>query len=189
MAAFGAKYMKWAVITKEEDGKLPTYGEAKTLGALVKADLTVNFASGELYADDKLQEKLDEFVSGSLAAEVDELDDEIAGAIYGATVNEEGEKIDNTADNVPYGGLAYYKTLMKNGKKFYRAYFYPKTKAALGNDNAATKANGITFATAPVSFTVYEPNTGDWRYTFRADEEKDVVDWIDKKLSGTAAAG
>lgn len=185
MAAFGAKYFKYAKIKEEKKNQLPTYDADKTmmLGGLVKADLTVNFASGETYADDMLAEKAEEFISGSIAAEVDELEDETASVIYGAKINELGEKADNTGDSAPYGGLAYYKCLMKNGAKFYRGYYYPKVKAALGNDSAATKSSSITFATTPINFTVYEPDTGDWRYTKKFDTEAEVREWIDKKLS------
>lgn len=185
MAAFGAKYIKYAVIKTEEENKLPAYDAQKTkmIGSLVKADLTVNFASGELYADDLLAEKAEEFISGNIAVEVDELDDEVASVIYGATVNEQNEKVDNTGDNAPYGGLGYIKTLMKKGTKYYRAYYYPKVRAALGNDNTATKSSSITFSTTPVNFTVYEPKTGDWRYTKKFDTEAEAKAWIDSKLS------
>lgn len=190
MAAFGAKYFKYAAIKNEEAGKLPTYDaeKAKILGALVKADLTLNFASGELYADDILGEKAEEFISGNIAAEVDELDDETASIIYGSKINGQMEKVDNTADDAPYGGLAYVKCLMKKGKKFYRGYFYPKVRAALGNDSASTKSGSITFATTPINFTVYEPVTGDWRYTKKFDTEEEAKAWIDSKLSNAAEA-
>ncbi|MCM1026524.1 MAG: hypothetical protein NC432_08795 [Roseburia sp.] len=184
MAAFGAKYINFAKIDREEKGKLPTYGSEKiSLGLLVKADLTVNFATGEMYADDRLAEKMEEFVSGSLAVEVDELEDKDASIIYGSKINGQGEKTDNTGDSAPYGGVAYYKSLSKDNKKFYRGYFYPKARAALGNDNAATKSNSITFATTPITFTVYEPENGDWRYTKRFDTEEEARAWVDAKLS------
>ena len=159
MAAFGAKYIKYAAIKTEEENKLPAYDAQKTkmIGSLVKADLTVNFASGELYADDLLAEKAEEFISGNIAVEVDELDDEVASVIYGATVNEENEKVDNTGDNAPYGGLGYI--------------------------NTATKSCSITFSTTQVNFTVYEPKTGDWRYTKKFNTEAEAKAWIDSKLS------
>lgn len=187
MAAFGAKYIKFAKINKEERGELPTYesGKVITLGDLVKADLTVNFATGELYADDKLAEKVEEFISGSIAAEVDEMDEEEASVIYGEKINEQGERMDHAGDSAPYGGLAYYKTLVKNGVKFFRGYFYPKVRAALGNDNAATKSSSITLATTPITFTVHEPENGNWRYVKKFDSETEVRAWVDAKLSNT----
>lgn len=53
----------------------------------------------------------------------------------------------------------------------------------LQEDNKNMKPNSITFATTPINFTVYEPDTGDWRYTKKFDTEAEVQAWIDKKLS------
>ncbi len=190
MAAFGAKYPKFAQISGEEDGKLPVYNREKSLllGELVKADLAVEFASGELYASDRLCEKTDEFISGSIAMEVDELKNKDAVVLYGSKINESGEKVDNSQDVIPYGGLGYIKSLMKNGKKFYRGYYYPKVKAVMGNDNAASKQKSITFTTTPITFTVYEPVTGDWRYTKEFDSVSDAEGWVDVKLNLADAA-
>ena len=71
MAQFGAKRPIFAPTKTTPDNALPTYDYEKvvTVGKLVKADLTVTNASGELYADDALAEKVDMFASGSLALE------------------------------------------------------------------------------------------------------------------------
>ena len=61
MAAFGAKYIKFAPIKTEPATGMPTYDAPVTLGDLVKAELTINLASGEIYGDDRLVEKLEEF--------------------------------------------------------------------------------------------------------------------------------
>lgn len=76
MAQFGAKRPIFAPTKTTPDGALPTYDYEKvvTVGKLVKADLTVTNASGELYADDALAEKVDMFASGSLALETDDKD-------------------------------------------------------------------------------------------------------------------
>ena len=54
MASFGAKYPHFSKIKTEPDDALPTYEGPVNIGRLVKADLTVNLASGKLYADDEL---------------------------------------------------------------------------------------------------------------------------------------
>ena len=71
MAQFGAKRPIFAPTKTTPDNALPTYDyeHVVTVGKLVKADLTVTNASGELYADDALAEKVDMFASGSLALE------------------------------------------------------------------------------------------------------------------------
>ncbi len=187
MAAFGAKYIKFAPINAEPDAALPQYGEAIRIGALVRADLTVNLASGEIYGDDVLDERVEEFVSGTLAVEVTDLEDEKEKVIFGSSLGEGGELKDNTKDAIPYGGLSYIKTLIRGGKKKYRAYYYPKVKAVMGNDSAATKSSSITLASSSLSFTIFEPKTGDWRYRKTFDEEAAAKAYVDEKLAGTSA--
>ena len=187
MAAFGAKYIRFAPVSAEPDAALPQYGEGIQIGALVRADLTVNLASGEIYGDDVLDERVEEFVSGTLAVEVTDLEDEKEKVIFGSTLEEGGELKDNTADSIPYGGLGYIKTLIRGGKKKYKAYYYPKVKAVMGNDSAATKSSSITLASSPLSFTIFEPKTGDWRYRKTFESEAEAKAYIDGKLTGSEA--
>ncbi|MCH5352951.1 MAG: hypothetical protein J1E06_05760 [Acutalibacter sp.] len=186
MASYGAKYPKFAPITKEPMDALPEYEESVVIGRLVKADLTVEMASGKLYADDELAESVDEFVSAAIAMETDDMEDKVASVVYGAEVKEKKVHY-KVGDTPPLGGLAYYKVLMRGGKKIYRGYFYPKAKAALGNDNAASKTNSITFGTNSTSFTVFAANTGDWRITEELESEAAARAWVDAQLSGVAA--
>ena len=79
MAEFGAKYPCFKPDTAEA---------GIVLGKLVAANLTVNLASGELFADDALDEQLSEFASGSLAMETNDLTDENAAVVYGCNVND-----------------------------------------------------------------------------------------------------
>lgn len=125
MASFGAKYPHFSKIKTEPDDALPTYEGPVNIGRLVKADLTVNLASGKLYADDELAESVDEFSSGSVAMETDDMTDDVAAEVYGCTVEE--KKVHYKAgDSAPLGGLAYYKVLMRKGVKLFKGYFYPR---------------------------------------------------------------
>lgn len=189
MAQFGAKCPMFAPFVTEPDAALPTYGSLITVGALVKADLTINLASGELYADDTLKEQLSEFASGAIALETDDMTDSVAQVIYGATAGtgDNGELLFNKGDTPPYGGFGYYKALMRGGAKVYKACYYPKVRAALGNDSAATRGNSITFGTTPTALTVFACNTGDWRVTKEfagGGAEALALSWIREKLGG-----
>ena len=189
MASFGAKYIRFNKIVDEPDGQLPVYkdGGAVTLGRLVKADLTVNLASGKLYAEDELAESVDEFSSGSLAVETDDMEDTAATEVYGCTVTD-GEVHFKRGDSPPMGGLAYYKVLMRKGVKFFKGFFYPRVKAALGNDTAQTKTDSITFGTNNTTFTVFACESGDWRLTEEFQTEPEVIAWIKEKLKGKKKA-
>lgn len=183
MASFGAKNPRFAPIATEPAGALPTYEEVVSVGRLIKADRSIQYASGKLYANDELAESVDEFVSGSVAMETDDLEDEVAVAIYGAEVvsKEVHYKAGQTA---PLGGLTYYKVLMRNGVKFFKGYFYPRVKAVMGNDTAQSKSDSITFGTESTTFTVFRCKTDDWCITevFPASEENAVIEWCDSKL-------
>ena len=109
MASFGAKNPYFCKVKEEPDGKLPVYdGEPVKIGRLVKADLSITMASGKLYADDELAESVEEFASGSLTMETDDIIDSVASVVYGTTVEEKTVHY-NTKDDPPSGGLAYYK--------------------------------------------------------------------------------
>lgn len=192
MAQFGAKCPMFAPFQTEPEGALPKYGELVTMGSLVKADLTVNMASGELYADDMLKEQLSEFASGVIALETDDMTANVAQIVYGATagIGESGELLFNKDDTPPYGGFGFYKTLMRNGEKIYKGYFFPKVRAALGNDSAATRGNSITFGTTPTTLTVFACNTGDWRVNKEfvgVSAEASALAWVKEKLGYTPA--
>lgn len=189
MASFGAKYPYFNPVQEEPEGKLPIYKnpEPVRVGRLVKADLTVNLASGKLFADDGLAESVDEFSSGSIAMETDDMEDPVAAVVYGCNV--EGKMVRyNIGDDPPAGGLAYFKKLMRRKKVLYKGYFYPLVKAALGNDTAQTKTDSITFGTNSTTFTVFACESGDWRLTEEFSTEAAAIAWIKEKLKGKERA-
>lgn len=151
MAQFGAKRPIFAPTKTTPDNALPTYDYEKvvTVGKLVKADLTITNASGEIYADDALAEKVDMFASGSLALETDDKTDEVHAAIHGATKDTQSSEVtDSDGDVAPRGGLCYYKVIIRGGVRYFKGVFHPLVKAILGNDSAATKGSSITFGTS-----------------------------------------
>lgn len=174
MAYFGAKY--------------PTFcpngaAEGVILGKLVGANLTVNLASGELYADDTLAEQDSAFASGSIAMETDDMEDAVAATIYGATANN-GVVTYKASDSAPMGKLAYIKAFIRSGAKLYRAYFYPQVRAAVGNENAQTKGASINFQTTSTTFTVMpDRETGEWRETKIADYLEEAISWVNGKTN------
>lgn len=185
MAQFGAKRPIFAPTKTTPDGALPTYDYEKvvTVGKLVKADLTVTNASGELYADDALAEKVDMFASGSLALETDDKTDEVHAAIHGATKDTQSKEVtDSDGDVAPRGGLCYYKVIIRGGVRYFKGVFHPLAKAILGNDSAATKGSSITFGTSATTFTVFRCNSGAWRITKEFTTESECIAWCDTKL-------
>lgn len=186
MAQFGAKRPIFAPVATTPANALPTYDFAKlvTIGKLVAANLTVNNASGELYADDGLAEKVDMFASGSLEIQTDDKTNEVHAALHGATMNTDTDEItDSEGDNAPRGGLAYYKVIIRNGVRIYKGVYHPLVAAILGNDSAATKGSSITFGTSSTTFNVFRCNSGAWRITKEFSSEDAVIAWCDSKLN------
>ena len=185
MAQFGAKRPVFAPTKTTPDNALPSYDyeNVVTVGKLVKADLTVTNASGELYADDALAEKVDMFASGSLALETDDKTDEVHAAIHGATKDTQSSEVtDSDGDVAPRGGLCYYKVIIRGGVRYFKGVFHPLVKAILGNDSAATKGSSITFGTSATTFTVFRCNSGAWRITKEFTTESECIAWCDTKL-------
>ena len=178
MAGFGAAYPYFFPVATEPEGVRPTYtGKAIQIGRLVKADRNIELASGQLYADNQLAESVNEFVSGSVVLETDDMKDEVAAEVYGATV-EDGVVHYNVGDDPPKGGHGYVKKLMRDKKVLYKAYFYPLVKAILGNDSAATKSNSITFGTTTTTFTVFACESGEWEATKETETEAEALAWL-----------
>ena len=61
----GMKKPLWAKITTETAGALPTYATTRTeIGEAIAGNLTVNTTSGELYSNDTLNIRDEEFQIG-----------------------------------------------------------------------------------------------------------------------------
>lgn len=186
MAGFGAKLPYFCPAVDEPDGAFPKYsGQPVRIGRLIKADLSVTLASGELDADDVVAESVSEFSSGSIAMETDDMVDEVAVVVYGAT-EEDGTVCYSVEDDPPKGGLTYMKKLMRNKKVLYKGYFYPLVKASLGNDTAQTKGRSINFSTTTTTFTIYACESGAWRFTHEAKTEAEVFEWMMGRFAADA---
>jgi len=189
MASFGAKFPYFCPVKEEPEGARPIYsGEPIRIGRLVKADLSINLATGELASDDAISESVSEFASGSIAMETDDMVDDVASVVYGVEVLD-GTVTYNVSNDPPKGGLGYLKKLMRNKQVLYKAYFYPLAKASLGNDTAQTKGTSITFGTTSTTFTIFACENGDWRDTHEAATEAEALTWLKEQFKADAAEG
>lgn len=182
MAKIGMKYWGWAPFAAETTTALPTYTAGFKLGESIKADLKITNAEGQLYADDVLCEDVSEFSSGDITGELDELTLTKQAVLYDATLTD-GEMGNGADDSPPFGGTAYSQYLQKSGVKRYRTFFYPKVKAKVPDDSSNTKGSGFTMGTEPVSFKVYPPLFGKWRYVKDHANLAAAQAYIESKLS------
>lgn len=183
MADFGLKYLTFAPFdgTEPEDS-LPKYSGGFVMEQAVQANFSPNLATAELYADNRLCEFAEEISDATVAVETGFLSDQALTTMFGAS-NVDDEIIEGINDTSPDGGLGYVKYQMINGSKYYTGYFYPKSKASIGNDNAGTKSKNTSFATVPTSFKIQTPKCGNWRYRKKFSTEQDAALWVKNKLN------
>lgn len=188
MAKMGLKYMAWNEIDTETDNAIPIYKSAGgvVLGRMVSLNVAISNSEGELYADDMLAEYASEFSSADLTAEVDNISLANQAKLYGATYSTDGEFSADPDDNAPYGGVGGYQVLQISGSKKYRAWFYPKAKAAMPDFDGTTKGNSISFGTQPIKMKVAAPKYGPWYYAKEFDTEADAKAYINTKLGISA---
>ena len=86
MATIGLDKLFYAEITEDSDGS-ETYGVPASLAKAISADLSVELAEATLYADDGASEIVKEFKSGTLSLGVDDIGNDAASVLTGATID------------------------------------------------------------------------------------------------------
>ena len=84
MATIGLDMLYYAKITENENGD-ETYGTPTKLAKAMSAELSVELAEATLYADDGAAEIVKEFKSGTLSLGVDDIGNDAASTLTGAT--------------------------------------------------------------------------------------------------------
>lgn len=159
MATTGIKHPVYAVISAFNNGAKPTYNAAKSgvLGKAVKADITLNFAEGSLYADDALAEYATKFQNGAITAGFDELTPQKYSDILGYRIDASGGSSilrKGAKDTAPHVGFGYYKTKMIDGVKKFEARVFYNTVFKESSDNAETATESINFQTLELGATI-----------------------------------
>ncbi|MDR3277429.1 MAG: hypothetical protein LBT12_01540 [Oscillospiraceae bacterium] len=158
--------------------------EGIVLGKLVAANETLNFAKADLYADDALTEQYNAFTDGALAVEQDDMTNEVSAALFGATLDEDGELSNNTADDPPLGSFSYYKAGMRNKARYYQGVYYPQVQAVVSGTNAQTKGSSMSFQTTSFTLTIFADETGEYRkFSDTFETEAEARAWVDEKCA------
>ena len=181
MAKTGAKGIIWApYVNAETTTTAATYGEIVSLAELVTANWTPTMASGEQYGDNKKVETSEMVTGGTLALEITDLDASISSQIHGETADEDGVSRNAGSEDVaPFGGVAFYKTGVRNSVGYFEGYFYPKCKAAPAADSATTANSAITFNNDSLSMNVFPLlNSNVYRkVSKRFADEQECIAW------------
>ena len=182
MATIGLDSIYYAKITDGETGE--TYATPTKLARAKKADLSVEFAEGTLYADDALCESVKEFKSAKLVIGVDDLKASVVADLTGATVDENGVLVHNAEDSAPYVA-AGFRAKKSNGK--YRYFWLYRGKFGVPSDNLETKGDSVKFAEKSIEGTFMRREKAvDNKHAWKTQVDEDdsgvvaatVTDWF-----------
>ena len=193
MAAIGLRNIYFNKIKSEAENAAPTYETTGggVLGGLVSANMTLTYADGEAYADDKLEDEIHDFVNGLLETELFDLSEEKYALLFGAKKEEGGELSESGSDIANMGGLGYARTIRRKVdgvmKTMWKGYFYPKVQPRKPtSENATAKQGSVTYNNDGISFRIFEANNGVYRTIKSFATEAEYETWIKEKLGITA---
>lgn len=185
----GASRPYWAKLATETDDALPTYEVGMAFSEFIKLTENLSLAETEFYSDDTLSENAKEFKYCELVYDNKGLSDEIMSLMFGMDYTD-GVLTYGADDNAPFGGFGYYRTLMDKSTKYYEGIFYPKVKAALGNDTTDTRGENVTFVGTSTSLTAYSCKDAKrtWKMTQIFKTAAEAEAWVKTKLGITTGA-
>lgn len=157
MATIGLDKLYYARITENDKGE-ETYAAPKQLAKAISAELSVEVAEAILYADDGASEIVKEFKSGTLTLGIDDLGNEAAAALTGATVDSNGVLISASEDGGSPVAIGF-RAARSNGK--YQYFWLYRVKFALPTATLNTKGDSITFSTPSIEGTILRRNKPD----------------------------
>ena len=151
MAQIGLRHFKYSPI-----GNDGGYTVAKKLAGAIESTASLDIAEAELYSDDELTEKAQEFTKGTLTLTVDEDSDSVFAPLLGHSKDEEtGEVIKTTEDVAPFVGFGRVLVKLVNNVKKYKAEFFPKVQFKPFVTDGKSKADSIEFQTPTVEGTIF----------------------------------
>ena len=196
MANIGVRYAKWAPISNEPDNALPQYSDVVALPGLEQVSDTPNFYDVKQYGDDVARNIEAGFKDCDLACQVNEMEVQTAGKMYGATFaagsgSDPGTLTYSENDKPPFGGFGFITSQYTeaNGNQFAGTY-YPKVKAVPQGRNLQTKGETVAFAGDPFKLTAIRCNSGAWKEESEPfDTEAAAPAWVDARVKKYVAQG
>lgn len=161
MATIGLDMLYYAKITEGENGD-ETYGTPTKLAKAMSTELSVELAEATLYADDGASEIVKEFKSGTLSLGVDDIGNDAASTLTGATIDSNKVVISASEDGGEPVAIGF-RAKKSNGK--YRYFWLYRVKFGIPSTSLATKGDSITFSTPTIEGTVLRRNKLDGKNT------------------------
>lgn len=184
MATIGLKY---PVVGKyAESGGAVSHTDGMVLAKAIQAGISVTQFGTTLYADDGLSESDKGFQEGTIDLNIDDLSQDAAKFIFGATEAAGGVTGDDTTkmlvykgdDDVPDVGVGFYAPRKKSGVRSYRAIFFTRVKFGYPNETLDTKGEQITYGTPTIQGAIQLDATGEWKREITVADEAKAVAWL-----------
>lgn len=157
MATIGLDKLVYAPITEDKNGN-ETYGTPVQLAKAISADLSIELNEAILFADDGQSETVKEFKSGTISLGVDDIGNEAAVALVGATLDSNGVLISGGEDISQYVAIGFRA---KKSNEKYKYYWLYRVLFGIPATNLATKGDSITFSTPTIEGAIYRRNKPD----------------------------
>ena len=150
MATIGMDMLYYAKITEDQEG-FETYGTPIRLARAISAELSVELAEAQLFADDGAVYVVKDFKTGSLSLGIDDIGVTAARDLTGAAVDDNGVLVsasENDGTPVAIG----FRAQKPDGR--YRYFWLYRVKFGIPSTNLQTKGDSITFQTPTIEGTV-----------------------------------
>lgn len=141
MATIGLDKLFYAEITEDSDGS-ETYGVPASLAKAISADLSVELAEATLYADDGASEIVKEFKSGTLSLGIDDIGNDAASVLTGATIDSNNVVISTSEDGGKPVAIGF-RAKKSNGK--YRYFWLYRVKFGIRQPRLQQRATALRF--------------------------------------------
>lgn len=159
MATVGLRDLFIAKVTEHEE-EPDTYGIPRRLAKMITVDLTPKTADGKLFADDGVDDIVDEFESGEIKLNINDLATDDQAELLGQEQDDDGVVYSSENDDPPYFAVGFRAT--KRGGRYRYVWLY-KVKFAIPSEKYQTKGDKIEFNTPEIVGTFIKRPDGRWK--------------------------
>ncbi len=183
----GFKNIHVAKILSDAEG-VTTYDAPRKISQSISADVSPNFTTTTLYADDQAVEVEESLGDIDVTIGIRDLDADDYAYIMGVEKNADGVIEDRSGDSTPYMALGFEIPL--SGGAGSRFYWYYKGKFTIPGNANTTKGESVEFQTPSITGKFMSREDGKWRA--RVDENdvdanSDVVrNWFNEVYESAA---
>ena len=167
MAQIGLKNLYYAPITSGEDED-ETYGSPVRLAKAISAELSVNTDSQTLWADDGADVVINEFTNGTLTLNINDLGNDKAAALLGASIDANGVLLSGGEDKPAAVAIGFQSRSASGGDRFFWLF---RVVFAVPSQTVNTKGESVEFSTPTIVGTFSRRNKAETngKHLWKAD--------------------